>query len=119
MQRCQNHRDIHNEKSIRLYTQNYYKTKTSKYTLSHTSKNAQPHAVQGFVSFGNGLLSGGGGSIELLSAKILLLCAEVFSVLFLAAYRLRKAHHYTGKNKQVYRKTFASWQFSALVQSAF
>jgi len=75
--------------------------------------------VPGFVSFGSGLLSGGGGSKELLSAKILLLCAEVSFVLFLAAYRLRKAHRHTGKNKQVYRKISASWQFSVFVQSAF
>jgi len=64
-------------------------------------------------------LSGGGGNRELLSAKILLLCVEVSFVLSLEAYWLRKARRHTDKNKQVYRKTFASWQFSAFVQSAF
>ena len=87
--------------------------------VSHTSKYAQPHAVLNFVSFGSGLLIGGGGSKGLLSAKILLLCAEVSFVLSLAAYWLRKALHHTDINKQVYRKTSASWQFSAFVQSAF
>ena len=76
--------------------------------VSHISKYALPHDERGFVSFGSGLLSGGGGSIELLSAKILLLCAEVSFVLFLAAYRLRKARYHKDKNRPVYRKTFAS-----------
>ena len=87
--------------------------------LSHTSKYALPHAVRGFVSFESDLLLGGGVSRELLFAKILLLCAEVSFVLFLAAYRLRKARYHKDKNKQVYRKTSASWQFSAFVQSVF
>ena len=87
--------------------------------FSHTSKYALPHAELGFVSFGSGLLSDGGGSRELLSAKILLLCAVVYCVLFLAVYRLQKARHHKYKNKRVYRKTFASWQFSAFVQSEF
>ena len=87
--------------------------------LFHTSKYVLPHVVRGFVSFGNGLLSGGGGSKELLSAKILLLCAEVSFVLSLAVYRQQKVCHHTDKNKQVCHKTFASWQFSAFVQSVF
>ena len=85
----------------------------------HSAKPAPPHAVPGFVSFGSGLLSGGGGSKELLFAKILVLYAKVSFVLSLAVYRPRKARHYTGKNKQVCRKTYASWQFSVFVQSAF
>ncbi|MGN0013865.1 MAG: hypothetical protein ACI37T_00430 [Candidatus Gastranaerophilaceae bacterium] len=52
--------------------------------------------MRGFVSFESDLLSGGGGSKGLLSAKILLLCAEVYCVLFLAVYRRQKAHHYNG-----------------------
>jgi len=87
--------------------------------LSHTSKYALLHAVPGFVSFESGLLNGGGGNRELLSAKILLLCAEVSFVLLLVAYRLRKARRHTDKNKQEYRKISASWQFSGFVQSAF
>ena len=75
--------------------------------------------MRDFVSFGSGLLNGGGESRELLSVKILLLCAKTSYVLSLAVYRLRKARHYTGKNKRVYRKTSASWQFSVFVQSAF
>ena len=84
-----------------------------------TSKYVLPHAVRGFVSFGSGLLNGGGGSIELLSAKILLLYAAASSVLSLAVYRPQKALHHTDKNKLVYRKIFASLQFSAFVQSVF
>ena len=67
--------------------------------------------MPGFVSFGSGLLSGGGGSKELLSVKILLLYAEIFYVLSLAVYRLQKVRRHTDKNKPVYRKTSASWQF--------
>ena len=91
----------------------------SDYMLNQTSKYALPHAELSFVSFGSGLLNGGGESRELLSVKILLLCAEVSFVLFLTVYRRQKARYYTGKNKQVYRKTSASWQFSVFVQSAF
>ncbi len=91
---------------------NYYKH-------IYPAKYARPHAEQDFVSFGSGLLNGGGGSKELLYAKILLLCAEISSVLFLTVYQPRKVRRHTDKNKQVYRKTYASWQFSAFVQSAF
>lgn len=87
--------------------------------LVHTSKYALPHAVRGFVSFGSGLLTGGGGSKELLFAGIPVSCAEVSSVLSLAVCQQQKVHLHTDKNKQAYRKTFASWQFSAFVQSAF
>ena len=75
--------------------------------------------MQGFVSFESDLLTGGGESKELLFANFLLLCAEVSFVLFLADYQQQKVRPHTGKNKQVYRKTSASWQFSAFVQSAF
>lgn len=85
----------------------------------HVSKYVLPHAERGFVSFGNGLLSGGGESKGLLSAKILVLYAKVSFVLSLAVYRQQKVRHHTDKNIQVYRKTSASWQFSAFVQSAF
>ena len=47
--------------------------------LFHISKYALLHAVRGFVSFENDLLSGGGGSKELLSVKILL-CVRKFIV---------------------------------------
>lgn len=87
--------------------------------LFHTSKYALRHVVLGFVSFGSGLLSGGGVNKELLPARILLLCAEVSFVLLLAVYRLQKALHHTDKNKQVYRKIFASLGFLAHVQSTF
>lgn len=49
--------------------------------LFHTSIYALLHAVRGFVSFGSGLLSGGGGSKELLYVKILLLCAIFLGLL--------------------------------------
>ena len=85
----------------------------------HTSKCALPHAVRGFVSFGSGLWNGVGGSRELLSAKILLLCAAASFVLSLAVYQLQKAHRHIDKNKQECHKTFSSWVFSDRVQSAF
>ena len=89
------------------------------YRHIYPAKYVPPHAVRGFVSFENDLLSGGGGSKELLSAKILLLCAEISCVLSLAVCQQQKARRHTGKNKQVYRKISASWQFSAFVQSVF
>ena len=89
------------------------------YRHIYPAKYVPLHVVRGFVSFGSGLLSGGGGSIELLSARILLLYAEVSFVLFLMVYRRQKARRHTDKNKRVYRKTFASWQFLAFVQSVF
>lgn len=67
--------------------------------VSHISKYAPPHAERGFVSFGSDLLSGGGGSRELLSARILLLYAEVSFVLFLMVYRRQKARRHTDKIK--------------------
>lgn len=75
--------------------------------------------MRGFVSFENDLLNGGGGSRELLYAKIPVLCAEVSSVLSLAVYQLQKAHCHIDKNKQECHKTFSSWVFSDRVQSAF
>lgn len=72
--------------------------------FSHTSIYALPHAERGFVSFGSGLLSGGGGSRELLFAKSLVWCAKVSSVWSLAVYQLQKVHRRTNKNKQVFHK---------------
>ena len=60
--------------------------------------------MPGFVSFGNDLLSGGGESKGLLSAKILLLYTGFSSVLSLAVSRLQKVRRHTDKNKPVYRK---------------